>query len=301
MIVRKRILLPLLLSLIALGCVQHQSQKFTATLKNVDVRLVDSNSSSVKLQFRSYVERFEKTNCTLYTIVRLGRTNIEVWRKSINASGDKGTSVYTINATFDRDKEYFVIIVLKRDGRVLGGRSFFLHDLNQIPNLSLGMKLTGADFLVRGVNGSHANVECRFYLRADKRLKGIDFHIKAKPLGTNLLADERWVRNVSIAPGRVETLTCELRIPKDYNYLVTVEVWKNGSIEAIWNEPLVLNPTKPKPSVNRTTGKNFSLSDFVVNRPIPVPRPVTTKKGPGFTILAVLCAFSIILWKRRRR
>ena len=303
MIVGKRTLslMLLLMALALLGCVhQNWYPKFPAVLKHVDVRLVDSNASSVKLQFTSYVERFEKTNCSLHFRVMLRDSRIVLWSKVINASGDKGKSVYRINATFDRDRDYMVTITLRKGENVLGGSTFFLHDLDKVPNLSLGMRLTGADFVVKGVNGSYANIEGRFYVRAEKRVSGIDVHVKAKPMGTNLLADERWVKNITLTPGKIQTLTCELRVPKDYNYVVTLEVWKNGSIEGSWKEPLVLNPSKPKPKVN-ATGKNFSLSDFVVSRPMPVPNPITPqKKGPGFALPLALLAIAIVMWLRRR-
>ncbi len=299
---RGTLLLVLMVAIMLLGCAhQKRSPLFPATLKHVDVRLVDSNASSVKLQFTSYVERFERTNCSLQFRVMLKNSRIGLWSRVINASGDRGLGVYRINATFDRNREYTVAITLKRGGNILSGWTFFLHDLNKVPNLSLGMRLVGVDFVVRGVNGSYANIESRFYVRAEKRISGIDVHVKAKPVGTNLLANERWIRNVTLTPEKIETLTCELKLPKDYNYVVTLEVWKNGNIEGTWNEPLVLNPSKPKPEMNKTTRKNFSLSDFMVRRPMPIPNPITPqKKGVGFTLPLAIFSIAIVMWLRKR-
>jgi hypothetical protein len=177
----------------------------------------------------------------------------------------------------------------------------------------LKMTLKDVDFQILNVFDNVTTIRARFYVEAMEDYDDAVFHIKAIQFESNVLADERWME-VSVEKGKTLLVESNLTVPKDYNYLVKLEVWRNDALLKTWGKGLNLAPTKRVPENVTEERVKFEVSQFVKTpmpmytpTPLPVPTPTPTPeyakvqpKAPGFEILlAMLAIGGAILWRRR--
>ncbi|WP_052299994.1 DUF7490 domain-containing protein [Ferroglobus placidus] len=153
-----------------------------------------------------------------------------------------------------------------------------------------------ADFAVLGVNDSRVVVLARFYVEALKDYEVLA-HVKAVQYESNILADEFW-KEAKIEGGKTALVEGNLTLPKDYNYLVKLELWRNGSLLKIWSKPLSFSPTKRIPKNETEKEVKFEITEFV-RTPVPTQIRYEKKATPGFELLALLISGGVALWRRR--
>jgi len=121
--------------------------------------------------------------------------------------------------------------------------------------------------------------------------------IEYKHYGNITLADESWL-NTNIQKGKTVLAEANLTVPKDYNYIVKIEVWRNGSMLKVWSSSLSLAPTKRIPKNITEEKVGFKVGEFVVEKtPMPI-RPSKTST-PGFEIPIAILALKGALILRR--
>ena len=289
---RRSLIILVVLALLC-GCA---AKSYPPSIDNVDVKLLDSNASSVKLQFRVYVRGFsekpERYNLSCSIQLANSRIELKEVKREINVS--RGVRVYTFNFSFDRSRSYTVDFSISKNNRICCQYPIEITNLQSVPNLEFGVKLRGVDFQLVNLTKERAKLVARMYFVSNSEMKGIRLHLKAMPAGTSLVAEEKWM-NVNFTKG-LNVVETKLSLPKDYNYQLVIEAWRGDKVECTWKKPLILNPSKPKPK-NET---NFSLQNFVV-KPQPVPTYTYVKKTPSFlAVTAILCMAALAVRRFRR-
>ncbi len=296
----KLMLLVVALALCFCGC-ESKTYHPPPVVNDVNVKLLDSNASSVTLQFDVYVRGFskKKDGYNLKAEVLLSSSRITLQERETGINDTSGTHVYKFNFSFDRDRSYIVSFKIMKNNSVYDTYPIRITNLQSVPNLEFGVKLKDVDFQLVNLTKDKATLFTKLYFTSSKIVSNVSLHLKAKPVGTSLIATEKWIDDINFTNG-LNVLTTNLTVPRDYNYLLVIEAWRGDKIEKTWREPLILNPEKPKPK--NETQTNFSLQNFVV-RPMPRPRPVYTppvKKVPSFLAVTTIVCLALLAARRLR-
>ncbi len=262
----------------------------------------DVNDSHATLEFIVTVYRSEIVkNATLRIYVYDRGTNLLLRRYEVKIPERRTEGLNEIDATlsFEKDRSYRLKFLIVKDNKIADARIMSLSGLdNLIPkDKRLKVTLKDVDFQVVGVNDGKVNVRVRFYVQSLEDYNDTTFHVKAIQAESNVLADESWLRT-DIHKGKTAIIESNLTVPKDYNYVVKLEAWRNGSLLKTWIEYLNLAPTKTIPKETTEKKVKFEVSEFVRT---PEPIPYTKTKAPGFEITACTIALAIaLIWRKIR-
>ena len=283
---------------------------------DIEIEAVKINDSHADIKFLVSIYRSKTvTNASLIVSVYDMDTNL-LLRKvelQIPEKGDEGLQELNTTISFEKDKTYNIGFRLEKDRKIADTRWMSLKGLDTLlpKEKELKMTLKDVDFQILGVSGNLTTIRARFYVEAMENYSDAVFHIKAIQYESNVLADERWM-NVDVEKGKTLLVESNLTVPKDYNYLVKLEVWRNDALIKTWSRGLNLAPTKKVPENVTEEKVRFEVGQFVKKpaytpAPMPVPTPtpqyVPERKPqtPGFEILlAMLAIGGAILWRRRR-
>ncbi len=269
-------------------------------IRNIDMMVKDVNESQATLNFIITVYRSEVVkNATLRIYVYDRNTNIllQWYAVKIPERQKEGLNKIDASLSFEKDKSYRLKFEIVKNNRIVDTRIMFLSGLDTLlpKDKQLKMTLKDVDFQIIGVNDKDANVRVRFYIQSMEDYNDITFHIKTIQAESNVLADECWLKE-NISKGKTVIVESNLTVPKDYNYAVKLEAWRNGSLLKTWVKYLNLAPTKTIPKETTEEKVKFEVSEFV-RTPAPIPYPKS--KAPGFEILASILALAIaLLWRK---
>lgn len=87
--------------------------------------------------------------------------------------------------------------------------------------------------------------------------------------------------------GKTLLVESNLTVPKDYNYLVKLEIWRNDALIKSWSRGLNLAPTKKVPENVTEEKVKFEVSQFVKTpsyTPAPMPVPTPTPPRPDMLL-----------------
>ncbi len=268
------------------------------TISKVNVKLNKVNISSVSLQFITTLHTTGPArNLSLVAEIYDARTGVLLKEVKKNFSG-RNYITLTFNATFSRFKDYVVKFhVPKHPEAVYALKLVNLSELKP-ESLRINVELKSVDFRILNVSDGNAVVLAEYYLQPYSVYRNVSFHVKAIQYESNVLADETWIKNVTLTT-KTEIVKAKLRIPKDYNYVIVLELWKNGTLVRSWKKALNLAPEKPIPKNVTEKKVNFSINKFVKPLPQPVPRPTYyTKKTPGFEVVVCLIAIALTVLRK---
>jgi|Deesub1362B_J571_1020462.scaffolds.fasta_scaffold00239_12 hypothetical protein len=276
-------------------------------LQNVEYSLSKVNDSHVVLNFTLTFERSKiLKNTTITTKIFDSRTGLLLQRFSVSAEKMYGNEM-VIPIKLRKDKNYRIQFegglndktTFKREYRVTGLT-------NIIPDSRiLLLELKDADFMIGGEIGNKARIKMRFYIYSMENYSNIIFHIKAVQLESNILANESWIEMENVEEGRTILLETEMDVPKDYNYFVKIEAWRDGMLLKKWEYPLKLSPTEIIPEKMKKEETKINISEFVKEyeeypklAPTPI-RKYTPQPTPGFEVTLVLVSIAFAHLIRR--
>ncbi len=287
------------------------------SIEKIDVKIEDVKDDTVDLTFLIKLRRSDVlSNTTLRFYVYDLKTDILLKEKSVAVPKKDGRE---INATlsFDKDKDYRVEINVEKDNKTVDSRILRLRYLDTLipKDKELKVVLKDVDFKIVAVEGDKVTATVRFYLDSMKDYD-VDFHIKAIQYESNVLADEKWIK-AKLESGKTKVVEANLTVPKDYNYLIKLEAWRNGALLKIWKETLNLAPTKRIPKEEVEKEVKFEVEKFVktpqltsVEGKVPQPTPapvggfgvgrVPSAPAPGFEALALIVAGGVAICLRKR-
>jgi hypothetical protein len=298
--------------------VTAEEEKSYIYFQKIDLKPEKINESHVDIKFLISFQRSEKVNASIEISVYDMATDLLMSKLRLSLPERSKAGLGGINTTmaFEKDKNYRVVFEMKRDDKIVDTRSYNLKNLNTlIPReKEIKMSLKDADFMIKGVKDNRTLVLARFYVESMYDYDVL-FHIKAIQHESNVLADEKWT-NLKIEKGKTKLIESEFEIPKNYNYLIKLEVWKNGSLVRTWVKGLNLAPTKRVPEEIKEEKVSFVVEEFVKT---PIPTPALTAsmdswKGgeygdtitrgvpvPGFEVVSAIVAVGgALLWRKLR-
>ncbi len=290
-------------------------------MENIDVKAEKINDSHAEMKFLISLYRSESVkNASLIVSIYDRKTNIllERIRTEIPEKGEEGLFELNVSVALEKDKDYNIRFELRKDGRVLYTRGMALSGLETLvpKDKELKMTLKDVDFEVAGVDNRMAMIKARFYIETLENYDDVTFHIKAIQHESNVLANESWIEMQKIEKGKTLLVETVFGVPKDYNYLVKLEVWRNGAMLKTWSKGLNLAPTRTVPEDVKEEKVEFEITEFVKPTPHPTPMPTPMEEHypvpgvareapgeamPGFEIITAILAGGVILWMMRRR
>ncbi len=300
-------------SLIAISCVAlllplfadvKREERVFARIENVDVKVSDVNDSHVTLNFEITLRRPKVlVNSTILAKVYDSKTNVLLTEvsKSVPERSRSEFCEEVVPISFEKSRNYRVVLSVMKDYKLLDARELKLANLDTLvpEDKALKVVLKDADFEVRSVKNGEATIFVRFYVESLRNYNAVA-HIKAVQYESNLLADDVW-KEVTLESGKTTLIEGNLSVPKDYNYLVKLELWKKGSLLKTWSKPLNLAPTKRIPENVTEREVKFEIEEFV-RTPVPVEKIEYAEKGkamPGFEAILLLLSGGVVLWRRR--
>ncbi|RLI73530.1 hypothetical protein DRO97_07290, partial [Archaeoglobales archaeon] len=196
-------------------------------INNIEMRVKDVNESHVNLEFILTLYRSKTvSNATLIASVYDKTTNLLLQQQKVEISkeGKEGVNEMNVTLAFEKDKNYNVVFRIEKENRIVGTRGVSLRGLDTLipKDKEIKMSLKDVDFEILGVNNK-VTVKARFYIETMKNYNDIVFHIKAIQYESNILAAEKWM-SMDVKKGKTLLVESNLSIPKNYNYLIKLEV-----------------------------------------------------------------------------
>jgi hypothetical protein len=174
-----------------------------------------------------------------------------------------------------------------------------------------GLTIGDIDFIARRVTGDSTDIQVDLYFgNDDPNPSGpFDVDVKAKELDAHLVADKQTVHVDNVDPGKIVVASVRLTVPDQYNYVVEVLVWKNGTIIKRGEGTVQLRPGVTLPTGDQFVTKKIETSKFVAEEgtlmPYTAPYAPTGARTPGFsTPLAVIAlasagAIALARWRQK--
>lgn len=175
-------------------------------------------------------------------------------------------------------------------------------------NQQTGLTIGDIDFIAKQVSGDTVDIQTDLYIGNDDAVPSgpFDVEVKAKEMDAHLVADKKTVHVENIDPEKIIVASVRLTVPDQYNYVMEVLVWKNGTIIKRGEGTVQLRPDKIVPAGNQFVTKKIETSRFVADQGMAplavVPSPT---RAPGFSApcaviaLVVSGAVALLRWRRR--
>ncbi|RLI78609.1 hypothetical protein DRP05_06670 [Archaeoglobales archaeon] len=284
-------------------------------IDNIEMGIKDVNESHANIEFLITIYRSKiVSNATLIANVYDKTTNLLLKQQKVNVpkKGKEGMDVINVTITFEKDKNYNIMFKIEKDSRFVDSRGVSLKGLDTLipKNKEIKMSLKDVDFEILGVD-SKVTTKARFYIETMENYDDVVFHVKAIQYESNILAAEKWL-SMDVEKGKTLLVESNLTIPKDYNYLIKLEVWRNGALLKSWSKGLNLAPTKRIPENVTEEKVKFEVKEFVKTMAdyekyptqVPYPEPTPTpyyapKKQPGFeVVIGVIALGGAAVWRK---
>lgn len=178
--------------------------------------------------------------------------------------------------------------------------------------LDTGLRVSGVDFLVRGVDNStgtrRATIQTDLSLTNEgaSASEDLQVQVKAREVTTSLIADVQWLTTGTIRPGTTAVRSVNLTVPDGYNYEFEILTWRGDVVIARNAGDVQLAPTFVKPKDTEVVTSTPNVNDFVSptyatpgSYGVPPYATAPTPKVPGFTPFALALAVALALVGRR--
>ncbi len=269
-----------------------------ALIKSSDLMLQDVNDSHVVVKFIFDIERSEVLrNASMRIRVYDSATNLLLYELRKDLPERSGDREFSVSVAFEKDRNYIVRADITAKDRVLDHQRFKLRNLDTLIPEEKDIKavLRDVDFLVIATTNDTVTMKARFYVESMKDYN-ITYHVKAVQYESNVLAAEEW-GSCKLKKGKTNLIEVNFEIPRDYNYLYKLEIWRNGSLLKTWSKPLHLSPSKVIPEGVKEEKVEFEAEKFVTREEY-TPQP--TGAAPGFELAVALAAMLLVLRGMRR-
>jgi hypothetical protein len=172
-----------------------------------------------------------------------------------------------------------------------------------------GLVIGDIDFIARKVSGDSVDIQADLYIGNDDPgpSGAFDVEVKAKEMDAHLVADKETVHVDNVDSGKIYVASVILTVPDQYNYVLEVLFWKNGTIIKRGEGTVQLRTGTTLPAGDQFVTKKIETSKFVSEQGPPSPGiyPTPPVRTPGFSALPALMAFAlasgiVVAWRRRR-
>lgn len=294
---------------------ERRPEREFVEIRNIEMKVDGVNESHADITFIVSVFRSEIVrNATLVVSVYDRQTGLLFEKRAVSIAekGQKGLSELNITLTFEKDRDYRIAFEIRKDNVPVQRKEMGLRGLETLvpPDKELKLVLKDVDFEITDVYGNKAIVKARFYIETMKDYDDVTFHVKAVQYESGVLANESWIELQKVEKGKTLLVESVFSVPKDYNYLVKIEAWRNGAMLKTWSKALNLAPTRALPENVTEEKVRFEVEEFVKGYPHPVPVATPTPtpveyerktQAPGFEILTAIAAGGAVLWMRKKR
>lgn len=161
-----------------------------------------------------------------------------------------------------------------------------------------GLMIEDIDFIAKKVSGNSAVIQTDIYLANGDRLPSGPFEVevKAKETDAHLVADKQRTAIANVDPEKIIVATVLLTVPDQFNYVVEVLIWKNGTIVKRGEGTVQLRPGVQVSAGTQFVTKKIETSKFVAEegRVAASPYPTPVMRSPGFSVPVIVCALVAI-------
>ncbi|MBO8180722.1 MAG: hypothetical protein H0Z19_09665 [Archaeoglobus sp.] len=285
---------------IAAVAVSLASSKFESygRFGEIDMKLEAVNESHVVITFISEIKKENLDEFTVRAKIYDYQTGLllDDVKKNFQSPESKYEALLTI--PFEKTKDYGIELILMHEDKVLSLRHLQLKNLRSLvaENMQLEASMRGADFLLTGVKDGNVEFKARFYVESVKDYNVVT-RIKVVQAESNVLVDEEWM-NTTLRKGKTNIIEADFVVPDEYNYIVKLEIWREGKLVKSWKDVIKLAPTKIVPKDVEEEEVEFEVEKFVREE---VPDYAERGAGmPGFEVaLALIAIAGVAAWRRK--
>ncbi len=295
----KVVIVAIVLIAIAAVAVSLASSKFESygRFGEIDMKLEAVNESHVVITFISEIKKENLDEFTIRAKIYDYQTGLllDEVKKNFQSPESKYEALLTI--PFEKAKDYRIELILMHHDKVLSLRHLQLKNLRSLvaENVQLEASMRGADFLLTGVKDGKVEFKARFYVESVKDYNVVA-RIKVVQAESNVLVDEEWM-NTTLRKGKTNIIEANFVVPDEYNYIVKLEIWREGKLVKSWKDVIKLAPTKIVPKDVEEEEVEFEVEKFITEE---VPDYTKGAGMPGFEVaLALIAIAGVAAWRRK--
>jgi hypothetical protein len=312
------VLLLLLIAITAMsGCLKTAEDSTQLSIATIDLSADQVKSSSVEFNVTAYIENYGKTASKNTSILlkayddQNGLLEKQI-RSPVGGIGAHKTVSVNQSLVLPRIGKHNIQISIYEGDTWKASRMVSISNLDRLETdvKDIGIEIEDIDFLVRNASNRKVVIESDIYFtnEGSDNSSAFDVLVKVREANAGLIADKKWLRLGSIKPEMTMIRSINLTVPDQYNYVVEVQVWSEGSIVKRGEGLVLLKPEMIK----------LAEGESVQSRPIdtgafktdlksaeeykPAAEAVAEGKKfqPGFEILMAALAAAVAIMLRRR-
>jgi len=273
-------------------------------ITEVETKALGVNESHVVLQFIIGISNRNKVDDLTVSLTFTDmNTNLLLYEFKKELKNEKREEFKTtISCAVSKFKDYIVKISVMKDNKTLHTTEKRIIGLKTLPpaNRDVSLTVKGVDFRVTGKSDGNVDVKAMYYMESPIDYGSLIFHVKAVQLESNIVADDFWAER-GVSKGKTDIVQFNLTLKDGYNYMIVLEVWKEGYLVKSWKDYIKFNPKEVVRKENKST---FRVEDFVtkeIRTPVPVRQEFVERKlAPGFGFLSAILAGGGAIWIIRR-
>lgn len=204
--------------------------------------------------------------------------------------------------TLPREGSYRLVVAVNPDSTYRGQSEIQVNNLDRlVPDIQKsGLVIDGLDFIVKEAGGGTATIQADVYVaNGGQTTSGpVVVEVKAKELNAGLTADKQQTTLENIDPGKMKVASVPVRVPDQYNYIIEVLIWRDGTVVKRGEGVVKLRPETLVSDDTKIITNKVETSKFVVNdnqmASSPYSGGVPVTKSPGFSLPAILGALVAI-------
>ncbi len=269
-----------------------------AVFKEVNLKLDSVNDTHASIQFLFDIKKSGADILKIDADIYDTATGLLLSEYKYTVKNRNNTFRYAVTIPFEKTRDYSIVFTLMEGERVFDKYRTTLRNLETLVSDEQELKATlrGADFLLLSSTNESVRFKARFYVESLKNYSAT-MRMKVVQTESNVLVAENWF-NFTLVKGKTSIVESDFTVPRNYNYIVKLEVWRNGKLLKTWSDQIKLAPTKIIPSGAKEEKMNFEVDKFVKE----VEPEYTYKSGgiPGFEVLAAVVALiAVTIWRSK--
>ncbi len=313
-LVRHCLLWLLLIAIIAIsGCLKTGEDYTELGIDAVDIGADQVKGSYIDFNITTYIENYGNSaarNVSLLLKAYNGQTDLlerQIRTRAGNVDADKTIGISQLLRL--PKKGSYKIQVSLYDGDVRKTTQWrTISNLESLqPDVKdIGLEIDEVDFLVRNASNGKVIIENDIYVTNEgpDNSSEYDVLVKAREMDARLIADKKWARLKPIAPETTAVKSVNLSVPDQYNYVVEILIWSNGTVVKRDEGTVLLRPGTKLEEGEHIESKSIDTGGFETAVEAPAEAQESwagermSQPGPG--ILVALAALTIAaIWRRR--
>jgi hypothetical protein len=307
------ILIIISFSLASGGCLKDFREESNYIITDMEISADNIKSSYVDFTISSYVENrgansIENTTLMLKAFNRNTGLLELTQEKKVGIIKKDSTAIVDQSIRLPKKGSYRIEATLFEGEKKMAHSQILLSDLdNLVTDLEeVGIEVGNIDFIVKAVTDNGVVIESDIYLKNEGADTSSSYKmlVKAREIDAGLLADKKWTSTGKIEPEATIIKSVNLTVPKNYNYVVEVVIWKGDSIIKTGEGYVQLNPQKTIDINQRVDSKKIRAEDFLVEEEVEYESrssvETAEEMAPGFGLLTGLIATMFAIFMIRR-